>query len=87
VFLYTSLHHIEDKSRAISEMMRVMKNNGYLIIIELTEKGVELIRKRHINHPDVVNPITITNNLDLKVSIKESRYLKAYIYKFKKNKN
>ncbi|MFW9829088.1 MAG: class I SAM-dependent methyltransferase, partial [Candidatus Thorarchaeota archaeon] len=78
---YTSLHHIEDKNRAIWEMIRVMKDDGYLIIIELTEKGVELIRKRHINHPDAVNPIILTNDLNLKVSIKESRYLKAYIYK------
>lgn len=83
IFLYTSLHHIEDKPLAISEMIRTMKHNGCLIVIELTEKGVELIRQRHINHPDAVNPKDFTKKYDLDVNVKESKYLNAYIYKHK----
>ncbi|MFX1303640.1 MAG: class I SAM-dependent methyltransferase [Promethearchaeota archaeon] len=83
VFLYTSLHHIENKPRAINEMIRVMKHDAYLIIIELTEKGVELIRQRHINHPNAVDPKDFTKEFDLEISIKESNYLSAYIYKNK----
>jgi ubiquinone/menaquinone biosynthesis C-methylase UbiE len=78
IFLYTSLHHIEDKLTAINEMLRVMKHDGYLIIIELTQKGVEQIRKRHIHHPDAVNAEDLIKEFDLEVKIKESRYLNAY---------
>ncbi|MFX1575342.1 MAG: class I SAM-dependent methyltransferase [Promethearchaeota archaeon] len=85
IFLYTSLHHIQDKPRAISEMIRVMKKDGYLVIIELTEKGVELIRKRHINHPDAVNPKDFIKNVNLEARIKKSMYLNAYIYKHQNN--
>ncbi len=81
VFLYTSLHHIEDKPRAMKEIMRVIKDDGFLIIIELTEKGVELIRQRHINHPDAVNPMEFTQDFQFDEMIKESTYLKAYIYR------
>ena len=83
VFLYTSLHHIENKPRAIREILRVMRKDGYLIIIELTNDGVELIRQRHINHPDPVNPNDFTNQFDLDVKINESKYLNAYIYRYK----
>lgn len=85
VFLYTSLHHIINKSRAFSEILRVMKSDGYLIVIELTKEGVDLIRKRHINHPDAVNPKDFTKQFDLEASIRESKYLNAYIYKRKHN--
>lgn len=85
VFLYTSLHHIGDKPRAINEMIRVMKHDGYLIIIELTEEGVELIRKQHIRHPNAVDPKEFTKEFDLEISIKESKYLNAYIYKNKQH--
>ena len=83
VFLYTSLHHIENKPHAIKEILRVMRQDGYLIIIELTNEGVELIRQRHINHPDPVNPKDFINQLDLEIIVKESRYLNAYIYRHK----
>jgi ubiquinone/menaquinone biosynthesis C-methylase UbiE len=83
IFLYTSLHHVEDKSSAINEMLRVMKHNGYLIIIELTEKGVEQIRKRHIHHPDAVNAEDFIKKINLDVDVKESKYLNAYIFRNK----
>ncbi len=78
IFLYTSLHHIKDKVSAINEMLRVLKRDGYLIIIELTEKGVEQIRKRHIHHPDAVNAVDLLKEFNLEVSVKQSRYLNAY---------
>jgi len=82
IFLYTSLHHIDDKARAIKEFLRVMKPNGMLIIIELTEEGVKLIRKRRIHHPDPVDPIVLTKSFKLKVEIIETRYLHSYIFKW-----
>ncbi|MFX0038776.1 MAG: class I SAM-dependent methyltransferase [Promethearchaeota archaeon] len=81
VFLYTSLHHIEDKTLAINETLRVLKDQGYLIIIELTKEGANLIRKRHINHPNAVNPNNFTKKFGLEAIIKKSKYLNAYIYK------
>lgn len=85
IFLYTSLHHIQNRSQALREILRVMKHDGYMIIIELTETGVKLIRQRHINHPDAVNPKEFTKEFDLEVHVKESKYLNAYIYRYGDN--
>ena len=60
-----------------------MKHDGYLIIIELTEKGVESIRHRHIDHPDAIDPEDFTKQFELEVILKESKYLNAYIYRSK----
>ena len=83
VFLYTSLHHIDKKAHAIAEILRVMKNDGYLIIIELTEKGVEVIRQRNIYHPDAIDPRDFTKGFNLKEKLLQSKYLNAYIYDHK----
>ncbi|MFW9901078.1 MAG: class I SAM-dependent methyltransferase [Candidatus Thorarchaeota archaeon] len=81
VFLYTSLHHINNKSRAISEILRVLKYDGYLIIIELTEEGVEKIRRRHISHPNAIDPREFTKKFDLEARTMQNKFLNAYIYK------
>ena len=83
VFLYTSLHHIDKKAHAIAEILRVLKNDGYLIIIELTEKGVEAIRQRKIYHPDAIDPRDFTKGFNLKEKLLQSKYLNAYIYNHK----
>jgi len=80
VFLYTSLHHINNKSQAFSEILRVIKPDGCLVVVELTEEGVDLIRKRHINHPDAINPRDFINADDIEFILRESRYLNAYIF-------
>jgi len=81
VFLYTTFHHINDRERAIKELLRVTKPNGVLVIIELTDKGVELVRKRFIHHQAAVDPRDYTRNLGFKVDVIESTNLNAYIYK------
>jgi len=80
IFLSASFHHIGNKKLALSEFLRVMKPKGTLIIIELTDEGVEVVRKRWRGHPDAVDPRGHTKDLEFEVKVIESRYLNAYIY-------
>jgi ubiquinone/menaquinone biosynthesis C-methylase UbiE len=80
IFLSASFHHIGNKKLALSEFLRVMKPKGVLIIIELTDEGVEVVRKRWRGHPDAVDPRAYTKDLGFEVKIIESKYLNAYIY-------
>jgi ubiquinone/menaquinone biosynthesis C-methylase UbiE len=80
IFLYASFHHINSKKLALSEFLRVMKPKGTLIIIELTDEGVEVVRKRWKGHPDAVDPRVYTKDLGFEVKVIESKYLNAYIY-------
>ncbi len=81
IFLYATFHHIGNKKLALSEFQRVMKPKGILIIIELTDEGVEVVRKRWRGHPDAVDPRVYTNDLVFEVKVIESNYLNAYIYR------
>jgi len=60
--------------------LRVMKPKAILIIIELTDAGVEVVRKRWKGHPDAVDPRDHTKDLRFEAKVIESKYLNAYIY-------
>ncbi|MHA1104243.1 MAG: class I SAM-dependent methyltransferase [Promethearchaeota archaeon] len=80
IFLYATFHHIGNKKLALSEFLRVMKLKGTLAIIELTDEGVEVVRKRWRGHQDAVDPRAYTKDLEIEVKVIESKYLNAYIY-------
>ena len=80
IFLYATFHHIGNKKLALNEFLRVMKPKGILIIIELTDKGVEVVRKHWKGHPDAVDPRAYAKDLVFEVKVIESKYLNAYIY-------
>ena len=83
IFLYTTFHHIGDKVRAFGELLRVLGPKGLLIIIELTDEGVKMVRETYRMHPDVVDPRDYVTDLNLQVEITESKYLNAYMYRKK----
>ena len=86
IFLYVSFHHIFDKyrARALKECIRVVKNQGLIIIIiELTPKGVKEVRKRYPQHIDAVDPRDYVVNLPLSIKTIESPTINAYIFKRK----
>jgi len=85
VFLYATFHHIDNKERVLSELLRVMKSEGTLVIIELTQAGVNFLKGRNSSHPDAVDPRDYTKGLGLNVKAIESRYLNAYIYRRSSN--
>jgi ubiquinone/menaquinone biosynthesis C-methylase UbiE len=81
IFLYTTFHHIGNKKRAFTELLRIIKSRGLLVIIELTDEGVELVRERYPGHSDAVDPRDFSTNLDLTITKMGSRHLNAYIFK------
>lgn len=83
IFLYTTFHHITDKEHALNELLRVLKTDGLLAIIELTDEGVEVVRKTYSGHPDAVDPRDFMKDPNLHIEIDESKYLNAYFYRKK----
>lgn len=81
IFMYGAFHHIEKKSETIKECIRVMKPNAVLCIFEFTPDGVERIRKHRPHHPDATDLREYTKNLPLKLTLKESKYENAFIYR------
>ena len=81
IFLYTTFHHIGNKKRAFTELIRIIRSKGLLVIIELTEDGVELVRERYPGHSDAVDPRNFTKDMNLRINLMESKNLNAYIFK------
>ncbi|MFX1276436.1 MAG: class I SAM-dependent methyltransferase [Promethearchaeota archaeon] len=79
VFMMGALHHINNRSSAIKECIRVVKSGGKFCIIEPTAKGLKIIRKRMPNHPDAVDPRDYLKEFPLE--IKNSFMFDAFIFK------
>jgi ubiquinone/menaquinone biosynthesis C-methylase UbiE len=82
IFLYTSFHHIsvDNRRKALIEILRTLKKEGLIVIIELTEKGVKRLRKRHPSHPDPVDPRNFADKLPYEFQLIKGEFLIAYLY-------
>ena len=80
VFIYGSFHHITGKYTAFKEFKRVINQNGVVVIIESTAKGIEQVRQTHGSHPDAINTLEFSKDSLMKVEIRESELVNAFIY-------
>ena len=81
VFCLTSLHHIDEKKLAIKEFMRVTADDGVIVIFELTQKGIKIVKERMPSHPEAIDPEEYSRDLPLSLDIKKGRVINGYIYK------
>jgi len=80
IFVYGSFHHISDKNSALKEFIRVIKQDGIIVIFEFTPEGIEEIRKTFPSHADAVDPRDYTKKMPLTLNIIEHGNINAYIY-------
>lgn len=81
VFIYASFHHFEHKKQAMLECKRVMKPNGIFCIIELNEKGIEIVKKKRTHHPDVAIPTQFIEGLNFSVETMKGEFATSYIFR------
>lgn len=81
IFIYGSFHHFDHKKQALIECKRAMKHEGILCIIELNEKGIEIVKKKRPNHPEVADPTNYTEGLNLSVEKIIGEYATSYVFK------
>jgi ubiquinone/menaquinone biosynthesis C-methylase UbiE len=81
IFLWGSLHHIENRNSAFKEFVRITKPKGIICISEPTPKGVEVMRKRFPSHPDAVDPRPLAKNYNLSMQVKNSPLFDIFIFK------
>ena len=83
VFIYGSFHHIENKNSTMKECLRILKKQGFLIIIEPSEKIIKNVRKTFPDHPDAVDPRDFVGDLDLNVEVIRKDFANVYVFKLK----
>jgi ubiquinone/menaquinone biosynthesis C-methylase UbiE len=81
IFLLGALHHIEDKSSAFKEFIRITKLGGIICIFEPTPKRIEAMRKRFPSHPNAIDPRTYAKNYNLLVDVKNGFFFDAFVFK------
>ncbi|MFX1323830.1 MAG: class I SAM-dependent methyltransferase [Promethearchaeota archaeon] len=83
IFCLTSLHHINDKHAALKEFLRVVKDNGIIVIFELTSDGIKAVKRIMPHHPEVINPEEYSKGLSLSLEIKKGKNVNAFLFKKK----
>lgn len=71
---------MDKKESVIKECVRISKRDGYIILIEFNDKGIDFLRKNfRPNHIDAINPLDFVKKFPLEHEIRKGVYLNAYI--------
>ena len=81
VFMYNTLHHIQDKKMALNECLRVLRPNGVACIFEMNQYGNEHLLKKYNFEHEVIDPSELLNGDKNSIEVKEGQYANAYIFK------
>lgn len=81
VFVYGSLHHIENKIGAIGEIQRCLKPGGVIIILEPNPKGLKMIRKEQLDHPEAEDPRQYMAAAEYSTSLIHGELFDAYVFR------
>jgi len=79
IFLYGTLHHIQNKEKALQQCFRCLKNKGWLVIFEFTEEGIALIQQENPKHPAAIHPLDYLEVFPFEVSIIKTENLQAIL--------
>ncbi|MHA2001704.1 MAG: class I SAM-dependent methyltransferase [Promethearchaeota archaeon] len=80
IFLFATFHHLQQKSEAITRLLKLVKRSGILCIIEFTEKAILKLKVLHPDHPDMVDPRDFLDDRDVNVELINSDFLNAFIF-------
>jgi len=65
IFLYDSLQHIQNRELVLNECLRVIKDDGVIVVIEWSKKQIEIDYKKYGYKIDFVDPINYLKQDDV----------------------
>jgi len=83
IFLYDTLQHIKNRELALNECVRVLKNDGIIVIIEWTKKQIEEDFKKYGYEIEYIDPKDFIKRED--ITIKELNSEVVNVYLLRKN--
>ncbi len=81
IFLMGSFHHIDDRSNAVKELMRVVNKEGQVYILEPNSDFIKIIKELMPTHPNVEDPRDYADKLPIDIKLKEYENFNVYIFK------
>lgn len=80
IFIFGTLHHIDDKTATIKECYRVLKLNGIVCVFEPNKNTLKIIRdKKSPSRPDAVDPRNYVQDLSFASELITLPFYDAYI--------
>jgi ubiquinone/menaquinone biosynthesis C-methylase UbiE len=79
--MYNTLHHVNDKNKALGECLRVATAKGVVCIIEMNQAGKEYMRKSSGFGHDIVDPRDFLKVDSYSIDHRKGRYADSFILK------
>ncbi|NVM18154.1 MAG: class I SAM-dependent methyltransferase [Candidatus Lokiarchaeota archaeon] len=83
IFLYDTLQHVKNREKALKECIRVLKNNGVIVIIEWSKKQIEEDFKKYGYKIDYIDPRDFLNRKDILIEQLNSEVINVYLLRKK----
>ena len=83
IFLLGSFHHIPEKMRGLKEFLRILKNDGKIVLFDYTDIRIEQIKRHSHHHPPAADPKEYLKELPVSYteSIDEKKEIFCYVIK------
>ena len=83
IFLYDTLQHVNNREMALNECVRVLKNDGVIVIIEWTKKQIEEDFKKYGFKIDYIDPRDFVSRKDIMIEELNSELVNIYLIRKK----
>ena len=83
IFLYDTLQHVKDRKNALNECLRVLKNDGVIVIIEWSKKQIEEDFKKYGFKIEYIDPRDFIDRADIRIEELNSEMVNLYLLRKK----
>lgn len=83
IFLYDTLQHVNNRELALKECVRVLKNDGVIVIIEWSKKQIEEDFKKYGYKIEYIDPRDFINREDIFIEELNSEVVNVYLIRKK----
>lgn len=80
IFLYDSLQHIPNRVLALNECLRVVNDNGVIVVIEWSKKQIEREYKTYGYKIDFIDPQDYLKQRDISTEVLKGEIINFYIF-------
>lgn len=81
IFLYDTLQHVKDRKIALNECIRILKNDGVIVIIEWSKKQIEEDFKKYGYKIEYIDPRDFLDRDDIEIEELNSESVNGFILK------
>lgn len=83
IFLYDTFQHVKNRETALNECIRVVKNDGVIVIIEWTKRQIEEDFKKYGFKIDYIDPRDFLNRDDILIEVHNSDIVNVFFLRKK----